>query len=204
MSFFDEHTINIFTDDAITVKEYIKLSLNLIFFHRWLNNNNYSEEVSNINDISYEKINDESVQNEINNALNKFDEYSKMYNEIQITLKFYTKTTTTLFLFSKSEGLWEKWNILVKISNNCAEESKEEKMRKFICEIIQELNCDKFYMPDLFLEDFECETDVNNDKKNECGFPFEIKVDPNFSQESILNLFKNLNVNNNTNTKIKS
>ena len=40
MSNYDCHNIGIFQDDLETVKEFLKLAINTIFFHRWINNNN--------------------------------------------------------------------------------------------------------------------------------------------------------------------
>ena len=77
MSNFRIHTITIFEDDLYTVKEYLKIALNTVFYHRWLKNNDYTEEESSINNIYYLKINKKSLQEEIKELLKKIENLSK-------------------------------------------------------------------------------------------------------------------------------
>ena len=77
MSNFGNHTITIFEDDLYTVKEYLKIALNTVFYHRWLKNNDYTEEESSINNIYYLKINKKSLQEEIKELLKKIENLSK-------------------------------------------------------------------------------------------------------------------------------
>ena len=37
MSNYDNHIVGIFQDDIETVKEFLKIAINTIFFHRWIN-----------------------------------------------------------------------------------------------------------------------------------------------------------------------
>ena len=92
-----DHTLEIFEDDVMTIKEYLKISLYTIFFHRWLNNNNYTDQESSINNISYKKIQNDLLEKEINNLLNNVDSYSENYNKLQITVNIYTKETRSYF-----------------------------------------------------------------------------------------------------------
>ena len=90
MSNIGMHTMGIFEDDLLTVKECLKLALYTIFYHRWLNNNNYTDEESNISNISYKKINNDLLEKEINNLFDLIDKNSTTNHKLQITLSFYT------------------------------------------------------------------------------------------------------------------
>ena len=184
MSNFGNHTITIFEDDLYTVKEYLKIALNTVFYHRWLKNNDYTEEESSINNIYYLKINKKSLQEEIKELLKKIENLSKSNNKFQITLNFYTEKVKKYYIYENLEGLWETWNFLVIISDKNSKD-KETKIRRFISYILKELNDEKDFMPDIDvnLEQF---TSSNSDSKNQFKFPFEIKVNTDFEQTSIL------------------
>ena len=189
MSNFRIHTITIFEDDLYTVKEYLKIALNIVFYHRWLINNDYTEEKSNINNIYYLKINKKSLEKEIEELLNKVENLSKSNNKFQITLNFYTEKVKRYFLYETLEGLWETWNFLVIISDKNSKD-KETIIRRFISYILKELNDEKDFMPDIDvnLEQF---TSNNSDSNNKFKFPFEIKVNTDFEQTSILSIINN-------------
>jgi hypothetical protein len=188
-----DHTLEIFEDDVMTIKEYLKISLYTIFFHRWLNNNNYTDQESSINNISYKKIQNDLLEKEINNLINNVDSYSENYNKLQITVNIYTKETRSYFFYTKKEGLWEKWNFLIKIINNGSSD-KEDKVRKYVSKVIRELNVNLNNMPDIDLDDFENINDINNNDIKSNNFPFDININTEFDQDSILSIFKNLNV----------
>ena len=202
MANFGNHTIPIFQDDILTVKEYLRIAINVVFYHRWLNNNNNYEEESNISkNITYLKINDESLEKEIQSLLKQIDGYISYQNKFQITLNFYTKLVTQLYFFQKPEGLWERWNFLVTVSDNNNSPDKESKIRRFISAIIKELNAGKDFMPDIKLNDFEkCDNNNNNDKNS--NFPYEIKLSPEFDQQSMLTIFKNMDIKNSFNKMV--
>ena len=197
MANFGSHTIPIFQDDISTVKEYLRIAINVVFYHRWFNNNNNYEEESNISkNISYMKIKDESLEKEIESLLKQIDGYISYQNKFQITLNFYTKLITQLYFFQRPEGLWERWNFLVTVSDSNNTQDKESKIRKFISAIIKELNIGKDFMPDIKLNDFD-KCDNNNDKN--ANFPYEIKLSPEFDQQSMLTIFKNMDIKNSFN-----
>ena len=201
MANFGSHTIPIFQDDISTVKEYLRIAINVVFYHRWLNNNNNYEEESNISkNITYLKIDDESLEKEIQSLLKQIDGYISYQNKFQITLNFYTKLVTQLYFFQKPEGLWERWNFLVTVSDNNNSPDKESKIRRFISAIIKELNAGKDFMPDIKLNDFE-KCDNNNNDKNS-NFPYEIKLSPEFDQQSMLTIFKNMDIKNSFNKMV--
>ena len=206
MANYGNHTLPIFKDDIFTIKEYLKIAINIIFYHRWLNNNNVIEEKS-INDISYLKIDNHKLEKEINNLLSQLDKYCEKdydYNDdnqypnqynLQIILNFYTKIVTQLYFFSKPEGLWEKWNFLVIVTDKSSEkEDKEAKIRKFVSIIIKELNSEKDFMPDIHLNEFEKINEKNSDSNNDSNFPFEMKITPDFEQSNMISIFQNMNI----------
>ena len=189
MSNFGNHTITIFEDDLYTVKEYLKIALNTVFYHRWLKNNDYTEEESSINNIYYLKINKKSLQEEIKALLKKIENLSKSSNKFQITLNFYTEKVKKYYIYENLEGLWETWNFLVIISDKNSKD-KETKIRRFISYILKELNDEKDFMPniDVNLEQF---TSNNSDSHDKSNFPFEINVNTDFEQTSILSIINN-------------
>ena len=191
MSNFGNHIIQIFKDDKPTVKEYLKIAINMIIFHRWLNNNSYVDIKSDINNISYIKIDNDSIDNDINSILSQIDNYSSNQSNFQITLKFFSKIEKKFYIFSKPEGLWEEWNLLVTICDNKTSD-KENKIRKYIAYILKEINSEKDFMPDIKLNDFENVNDKTN--KNTFNFPYQIELKPEFEQQSIIYIFKNINI----------
>ena len=206
MATYGNHTLPIFKDDIFTIKEYLKIAINIIFYHRWLNNNNVIEEKS-INDISYLKIDNDTLEKEINNLLSQLDKYCQKdydYNSdnqypnqynLQIILNFYTKKVTQLLFWSKPEGLWEKWNFLVTVTDTSSEkEDKEAKIRKFVSIIIKELNSGKDFMPDIYLNEFENINEKNSDSNNDSNFPFEITITQEFEQSNMISIFQNMNI----------
>ena len=192
MSNYDSHTMAIFQDDLETVKEYLKIAINTIFFNRWLTNNNYICEKSVIKDISYMKINDDSLQKDIDNILGKITSQSQYYKKFQINIDFYERNQGIfLGFFQKKKNCWEKWNILVIISEQGSID-KEMKMRNFISMIMKHLNTDKDFMPDINLEEFENYDNFNKiNESNSFNFPYEMNVRNEFEQNSMVNLFNN-------------
>ena len=199
MSHFDTHVIGIFQDDIETVKEFLKIAFNTIFFNRLLNNNNYICESSAIKNISYMKIEDDSLQKDIGNKIDEISSLSKYYQKFQINLEFYTPYQGGFFGFFKKKGnCWEQWNILVIITDKGSQD-KENNMRKFISMILNEINTNKDFMPDINLENFENIYDMENKKENNdnSNFPYEITIKTEFEQTSMIKLFKENSFDNN-------
>ena len=191
MSNFDNHIIGFFQDDLETVKEFLKIAINTIFFNRWITNNNYICETSEIKDISYMKIEDNSLQTEIGNILYKITNYSKNNQKFQINIEFYSHNQGGLFGFFQKKEVWEKWHILVIVSDKSVKD-KETYMRKFITKILNEINIGKDFMPDIKLKEFENIIDGNNKKDNpdNFNFPYTIDIIKEFEQDSVIKIFK--------------
>ena len=177
-----------FKDDLSTIKEFLKIAINTIIYHRWLNNTNYTEEISNISNLSYMRIKDKSIEQDITNLLNDISK-NIQNRPFQVTLNFYTEKIS-YFFFTKNEGLWETWIFQIEININNSED-KEIKVRNHICDILKELN-DKDFMPNIDLNGFDnIDTNNNNDLNNDKNFPYEIKTE--FGQESFISILKNFN-----------
>ena len=65
-------------------------------------------------------------------------------------------------------------------------------MRTFISMIIKKLNTDKDFMPEVDLEEFGNigNNEIQNDK-NCTNFPYELSLNKEFEQNSIINIVKN-------------
>ena len=186
MSYFDSHTIGIFENELLTVQEFIKVAINTIMFNRWIINNNYICQSSAINNISYMKIEDDKLEKSIKDILDDISRLSKSNQRVQIDLDFYTQSQGFFSVFFQSKAYWEKWNILVIITDK-GSQNKESYMRKFITKILNELNTDKDYMPDIKLENFEDIAENKNDKNKDFKFPYDVKVNTGFDY----NVFRN-------------
>ena len=185
MSHYDSHIIGIFQDDSETVKEFLKIAINTIFFNRLLNNNKYICENSAIKNISYMKIEDDSLQKDIGNKLNELSSLSKHYQKFQINLDFYTAYQGGIFGFFKKKGnIWEQWSILVIITEKGSKD-KESNMRKIISNILNEVNTNKDFMPDMKLKSFENLSNMDNKEENNdnCNIPYEITIKTEFEQK---------------------
>ena len=189
MSNFDSHSIGIFKDDLLTVKEFVKVAINTIIFNRWIINNNYICESSAINNISYMKIKDDNLQNSIKRLLDNMSNLSKSDKNFQIDLEFYTQNQSYFWGLIQSKVYWQKWNILVQISDE-GSHNKEKNMREFLAKILKELNTDKDFMPDIKLENFKDIEENKNDENKDFNFPYELNIKPCFSTEA----FKNLSI----------
>ena len=197
MSNFGKHNIPIFEDNKEIIKEYLKIAFHIIFFHRFLNDGNYYEETSHlIRNISYYKLKNITLEKEIEKLLIEIDNRANNIKKFQITLNFYTEEKYNFFFLLSKEGLWERWNFLVSISDNTQSLDKEIKIRKFISIIIKELNNEKDFMPDLKLVELEKVNNNFNNKENNKKpyFPIEIKISDEFDQESILSIIQNMNI----------
>ena len=186
MTNYGKHILPLFEDDILTIKEYLRIAINIIFYHRWIGCNNYTQVKSNINNISYMKLSIESLENEIEKYISSIENYSNDSNKLQVTLNFYTSKISRFFIMEKLVDLWEKWDFLFLISKEGSKISeKEKKIRKFIFIILKELNNEKDFMPDLNF----------NVELPEETFPYEIKIETDLDNENIISLFKNMTIN---------
>ena len=192
MSEIGEYTLILFEDDILELKELLEMSLNIIFFHRNLSNNNYEEAQSKLTNITYVKLTNETLSKEIikiiNDIENNFKNDSQIYGQI-LTLSFFEKT-------EKKDNPWEKWNFILVLSEKEISKKKDElivdeenkefdkenKIREYIFKIIEKLNDKGNYMPSVNLNDKNLENETFLHK-------YETKKIKN--EEEYLSLFNN-------------
>ena len=190
MSDCAEYTIS-FEDEILEIKEILELSLNIIFFHRYLGNNNYEEAQSQLNNISYVKVKNEKLSNELTNNINEIENNFKNNNQYaqQLTLYFYEKEKNKKDL----KNPWEIWNFILILSkkeevkdkndlNNKItdlDDDKENKIRKYIFKIIEKLNDKENYMPNI---------NINDNSLEEETFSHNINIDKIYTKEDYLSL----------------
>ena len=167
MSDYAEYTIILYEEDILQIKEIFEISLNIIFFHRYLGNNDYQDVQSKINKISYVKVKNEKLSKDIDKIINQIEknfENNTQYGQL-FSLKFYEKEKNKKNL----KYPWEIWNFILilsrtddvkdkKVINNKKETyeddgNKENKIREYIFKIIEKLNDKENYMPNINLDD---------------------------------------------------
>ena len=167
MSDYAEYTIILYEEDILQIKEIFEISLNIIFFHRYLGNNEYQDVQSKINKISYVKVKNEKLSKDIDKIINQIEknfENNTQYGQL-FSLKFYEKEKNKKNL----KYPWEIWNFILilsrtddvkdkKVINNKKETyeddgNKENKIREYIFKIIEKLNDKENYMPNINLDD---------------------------------------------------
>ena len=108
MSDVAEYTIILFESDIPELKEILEMSLNLIFFHRNLSNNDLEDAQGKLTNITYVKLKNEDLCQEITNTINElekiFSQEPKLYG-YNISLSFFEKT-------EKRDNPWERWNFI--------------------------------------------------------------------------------------------
>ena len=193
MSTHGEYTIISNEDEIMQIRENLEISLNIIFFHRYLGNNNYEDVQSNINKISYVKLKNEKISKEIDNIINQIENNFKNNNKDfgqQLTLSFYDKNENKKEL----KNPWEIWNFILILSKNedlkskedlndkkeISNDDRENKMREYIFNIIEKLNDKDDYMPNVILDDKSL---------NEETFPFDFKINKILTKENYLSIF---------------
>ena len=192
MSEIGEYTLILFEDDILELKELLEMSLNIIFFHRNLSNNNYEDAQSKLTNITYVKLTNETLSKEIIKIItdieNNFKNDSQIYGQI-LTLSFFEKV-------EKKDNPWEKWNFILVFSKKeiakkkdelivdeeNKEFDKENKIREYIFKIIEKLNDKGNYMPSVNLNDKNLENETFLHK-------YETKKIKN--EEEYLSLFNN-------------
>ena len=196
MSGCGEYTIICFEEKILQIKEILEISLNTIFFHRYLGSEKFDDVKTNLNNIYYVKLKSENLSNSINNILNEIENNYKDKNNYgqKLSLSFY----------EKGKNPWEKWNFILIFSKKEDSKQKEElnskseeleddkgnKIREFIFKIIEKLNDKGNFMPNINLDD--------NSIKDET-FLYNISIEKIATKEDYRSLYFNLVENNQEN-----
>ena len=192
MSDVAEYTIILFESDIPELKEILEMSLNLIFFHRNLSNNDLEDAQGKLTNITYVKLKNETLCQEITNTINEiekiFSQEPKLYG-YNISLSFFEKS-------EKRDNPWERWNFIsvmdkkedlskkseVKDNTTNSNIDKENKVREYMFKLIEKLNDKGNHMPIVDLND--------NNLKNET-FSHKFKTVKVQNKEEYLSLFNN-------------
>lgn len=191
MSALAEYTVILFDNDISELKEILEMSLQIIFFHRNLSNNDYEDVQSKLTGITYVKLKNETFTKEIQNILNTIENNFKNEPELygcNLSFNFYEKKE------KENRFPWEKWNFIsiyskkeedkskkdLDVDENKSLLEKEDKVREYIFKLIEKLNDKGNYMPNVDLNEINL--------KNET-FSHIFKTEKIQNKESYLSLF---------------
>ena len=193
MEDFGEYTIILSQKDLSEMKEILEISLNIIFFHRNLSNNNFEDTTGKLINISYAKLKSQKLSKEISNILDTLENNLNLENNLygcQITLNFYEKSEKN----KNFENPWEKWIFISNLvkgevlkekndsNSNSSCLDKENIIREYIFKIIDKLNDKENYMPKITFDDKNSEEET---------FSHNFKIDTIETEEEYLALFNN-------------
>lgn len=186
MANYGNYDIPLFEDDIQTIKEFFRIVLNTIFFHRWLGETKFEDTESIFSNITYVKIKNDNLQKLIENNISLLEKNIIKSNRVQVSLKFYQKKIQKFYIMQELSNLWEKWEFLfaIKKNNDVINTQKENKIREYLCFVLEKLN-DKFD----FMPDFEIDSQLPEET-----FPFEININSNISDDDFLSLIKDMSI----------
>ncbi len=195
MANFGEYQIPHFEDDLPTIKEFLRIVLNTIFFHRWIGETNFEDCDSIFPNITYVKIKNENLQKTIESKISLLEKSIIKTQHAQVILNFYEKKVKKFFLYDEFSNLWESWKFLFIIKKEKKDSSdndkdkdmeKEISIRNYLSFILQKLNDKIDYMPNFSM-------DV---KLPEETFPFEIIINTEMKENDLISIIKDMNIKN--------
>ena len=178
MTNFGKYDIPVFEDDLTTIKEYFRIAVNTIFFHRWLGCPNWVDTKSIFNTITYVKLPNESFQKAIDSALWQLERALRRSKCCLIQVNFYQRKVSRFYIIQELENLWESWRFLFVLNQHSEMliPQKESKIREFLSFILDKLNDKYDFMPDFDLEAAELPEET---------FPYEIIINSNLSEKDL-------------------
>ena len=195
MANFGDYQIPHFEDDLPTIKEFLRIVLNTIFFHRWIGETNFEDCDSIFPNITYVKIKNENLQKTIESKISLLEKSIIKTQHAQVILNFYEKKVKKFFLYDEFSNLWESWKFLFIIKKEKKDSSdndkdkdmeKEISIRNYLSFILQKLNDKIDYMPNFSM-------DV---KLPEETFPFEIIINTEMKENDLISIIKDMNIKN--------
>ena len=160
----DNHIIPLFEGELNQIKDFIEIALNITFFHRLLSENEFEDVTSELSDISYVKVKNENANKLIKNTISQIENNFEKINKQKLILNFYSEKIDT-------NNLFESWNFLLILNREKKEIKKEEiedKMRKYIFKIIENLNDNKSNLTeDISSSKIVYSIDINKDLSEE-------------------------------------
>ena len=195
MANYGTYQIPHFEDDLPTIKEFLRIVLNTIFFHRWIGETNFEDCDSIFPNITYVKIKNENLQKTIESKISLLEKSIIKTQHAQVILNFYEKKVKKFFLYDEFSNLWESWKFLFIIKKEKKDSSdndkdkdmeKEISIRNYLSFILQKLNDKIDYMPNFSM-------DV---KLPEETFPFEIIINTEMKENDLISIIKDMNIKN--------
>ena len=185
MTNYGKYELPVLIDDIQIIKESIRIILNTIFFHRWLGENKYKEVESTVSNIFYIKLDNLTIQKEIELQVDNIEKCLVKKGSAQLVLHFYQQKIKQFFLLEKLDNLWESWSMFYMLEksnqsfNNKEYVSKEVKVRNYVFNVLKLLNDKYDFMPDVE----QGKLDV---------FPYEFQLNTEFNESDLLSILKNV------------
>ena len=132
----ENYMIPLFEGELNQIKDFIEIALNVTFFHRLLSEKEFEDVTSELSGISYVKVKNGNVNKLIKNTISQIENNFGKINKQKIILNFYSEKID-------NNNLFESWNFLLILNKEKKENNKEQienKMRKYIFKIIENLN----------------------------------------------------------------
>ena len=147
MANFGNYDIPLFEDDIQTIKEFFRIALNTIVFHRWLGESKFEDTESIFSNITYVKSKNEALQKTIEFNVSQLEKSILKSNRVQVSLKFYQKKIQKFYIMQELTNLWEKWECLFAIKKNTdvINTQKENKIREYLSYILEKLKDQMIY-----------------------------------------------------------
>lgn len=148
MTNYGNYEIPVLEDDMNTIKEFLRISLHTIFFHRWLGENNFEDIESQFSNISYVKLENPELDTIIEQNLTNLEKNLFKFNKIQIVLNFYQKKVQKFYIMQELVNMWESWKFffILKKENNEIQlpelnnaKQKENKIREYIFYVLEKV-----------------------------------------------------------------
>ena len=163
MANYGKYSIPLLEEDLPTIKEFFRIALNTLFFHRWIGETNFEDSESIIPNITYIKLKNDALQKEIEKNVNLLETKISESKRVEVKVNFYTEKKINWMFREELDKLWESWTFVFLLKNKSENEndnnnnneeedeenSKENLIRKYLFIILQKLNDKIDFMPNL-------------------------------------------------------
>ena len=203
MANYGRYSIPLLEEDLPTIKEFFRIALNTLFFHRWIGETNFEDSESIIPNITYIKLKNDALQKEIEKNVNLLETKISESKRVEVKVNFYTEKKINWMFREELDKLWESWTFVFLLKNKSENEndnnnnneeedeenSKENLIRKYLFIILQKLNDKIDFMPNL-------NNNNNNNKLEQETFPYEIIFNNNITDNYLIKLLKEISIQN--------
>jgi len=201
MANYGKYSIPLLEEDLPTIKEFFRIALNTLFFHRWIGETNFEDSESIIPNITYIKLKNDNLQKEIEKNVNLLEKKIIETKRVEVKVNFYTEKKINWMFREELDKLWESWTFVFLLKNKSENEnennnneeeeenSKENLIRKYLFIILQKLNDKIDFMPNL-------NNNNNNNKIEQETFPYEIIINNNLTDNYFIQLMKEISIQN--------